>query len=73
MLLVDVRPVLGPGDEKFTNSSGAGTGRRRSNAWLKIEKIAALAPLPRVEREDRHGGEAGIPNERPNRVPPVVP
>ncbi len=46
VLLVDVRPPLGPGDDRFTSCSAVGTGSARTSAWLKIEKIAALAPLP---------------------------
>ena len=33
-------PGFGPGDLKFTSSSGCGTGSGRSNIWSKSEKIA---------------------------------
>src|SRR5262249_12357450 len=41
-------PGLGPGAKRFTSSDGRGTGSDSSSIWLKHEKIAAFAPIPRA-------------------------
>ena len=38
---------FGPGAARLTSCPGSGTGRARSRIVLNIEKIAALAPMPR--------------------------
>ena len=45
-VLQDVEPGFGPGADRLTNWSGASTGSGCRSRWLKIEKMAAFAPIP---------------------------
>lgn len=43
---VEIEPDFGPGEERFTRRSGAGTFKGWISIWWNSEKIAALAPMP---------------------------